>query len=160
MGLFLCDVCNQQLGTPPHVCNREDIKKYVDDLEERATTAEFRLNDVKNAVLMVLEQLQSIEGEEVTVKTEWLKKLWAAAKCQWYEAKDASAFLKRYIALHRILCEAFDLFRTKKGETLLLKLKNLREACDSANSLLGYEKNQIDKLSLTPEDIVNSVYII
>lgn len=154
MGLFLCPMCNEHLTLdPPHVCEREKIIAYVERLEHEARLAEHRLSEIQNAVMKVLQPLSSLDGEEVTVKTEWLRKLWDAANCRWHEAKIADSFLVHWMATHRILCEAFDLFRSKKygkSQTLLEKLKDLRDACDKAKETLGYRDSNLD---MTPEDL-------
>lgn len=154
MGLFLCDLCNAHLTLDPHECDKEKILRNIQQLEERARIAERNLDDVQNAVFKLLEPLGSLDGEEVTVKTEWLQWLWDAARCKWHKADTAKSFLCHWMATHRILCEAFDLFRSKKHghvETKLNKLKHLREACDKAKEVLGYQDSNLD---LTPEDLV------
>ncbi len=154
MGLFLCSVCDEQIGfgsIPEHVCDHEKIKALTSKLRDQANAAESKLHDIKNAVFMTLQQLPSLDPEEVTIPTEWLRNLWKAAECQWYSEKTADNFLSRWIATHRTLCEAFDLFRSKKSESKLEKLQALREACDNAAELLGYQDSKLD---LRPEDLV------
>jgi len=151
----ICDICDKALGWTPHehVCDPEKIREHVHELRTRAAVAENRLNSVQDAIFKLLEPLPSLNDETVTVKSEWLRKLWESAQCQWHEAKTADSFLVRWMALHRILCEAFDLFRSKKygkTQTLLEKLKDLREACDKAKETLGYQDSKLD---MTPEDL-------
>ncbi len=154
----ICPTCDEPLGWTPHVhvCKPEVIEAYVHRLKEEANTATRRLEDVRDAVFRLLEPMPQIEKlEEVTVSTEFLRKLWQSAQCQWHEAKTPESFLVRWIALHRILCEAFDLFRSKKYgkvETLAQKLTALKEACNHAQDVLGYKDSNLD---LTPEDLAN-----
>lgn len=153
MCLILCKVCDEEL-THTHVCNPEKIIAYVDRLRREARTAESKLSEIQNAVMKVLQPIPHLENEEVTVKTEWLRKLWNAANCQWDEVKTADSFLVHWMATHRILCEAFDVFRSKKygkSQTLLEKLRDLREACDKAKETLGYQESNLD---MSPEDLV------
>ena len=152
MGLFLCPMCDEQLMSSPHVCNPTVIINRIHKLENEVRLAESKLNNVKNSVFMLLQSLPSLEGDSVSVETEWLRKMWHAAECQWHENKSPDKFLVRWIALHRILCEAFDLFRSNKKETTLEKLRFLKEACDSAKKVLNYEDS---KLYLTPEDLMS-----
>ena len=158
MGLFLCHICNEQLGFEnPHKCDPETIRKYVGSLQDAARLAERRLDDMQNAVFMLIHELPSLEGEEITVKTKWLTRLWEATKCRWYEAETKEQFLVCWMATHRILCEAFDLFRDEKHgkkETLLQKLVALKEACTNAQEFLGYKDS---KLHLSPEDICKNL---
>jgi hypothetical protein len=150
----MCRMCGGHLSLDnPHVCDPEKVRERMEELEHQARIAEHRLSDIQNAVMKVLQPLPNLEGEEVTVKTEWLRKLWDSANCQWHEAKTADSFLVHWMATHRILCEAFDLFRSKKygkSQTLLEKLRELRDACDKAKDTLGYRDSNLD---MTPEEL-------
>ena len=158
MGLLLCDVCLSRLelgSTSQHVCDSEKAKKNVKQLEGRASNAENKLEDIRNAVYMLLHQLPSLNAEQVNVSGEWLRNLWKAADCRWSEAKSADSFLVQWVATHRILCEAFRLFRSKnhgRVETTLSKLQSLRQVCDRAKEVLGYQDSS--KFDLTPEDVL------
>lgn len=160
MGLFICDLCNKHLDITAggsHVCNQEDIRKHVEQLELAARTAERNLDEMQNAVLMILKELPSLEGEKVQVNAEWLRRLWGATKNQWYDAKTADDFLVQWMVTHRILCEAYDVFRSKKyghSQTLLQKLTDLREACDNSKAVLGYKDSHFD---MSPEDLAKGV---
>ena len=157
MGLFVCHLCNEHLGITvggSHVCNQENIRKHVEILERRARDAEFNLKEMQNAVLMILQELSSLEGDKIPVSGEWLRRLCGATKDCWYEAKGADDFLVRWMVIHRILCEAYDVFRSKKyghSQTLLQKLTDLREACGKSKDVLGYNDSHFDQ---TPEDLV------
>lgn len=159
MGLFLCDVCNEQLGPAPHVCDLAKVREYVDRLEDQARVAERRLEDVRNAVYKILQPLDGLEKREegdVLVSGEWLRKLWAAAQCNWdlmAEARTADSFLTCWIATHRVLRKAFDVFRTGKGLTLQEKLQALREACNQASEVLGYQSSKLD---MSVEDVIQN----
>jgi len=83
-----------------------------------------------------------------------LRKLWNATENQWYEAKTADDFITCWMVTHRILCEAYDVFRSKKyghAQTILQKLKDLRKACDESQKVLGYENSNLD---MSPEDLI------
>ncbi len=155
MGLFLCKCCGKQLSLDEHICNKEDIEKYVAELENDARIAGYNLRTIQNAVFKLLQTSSALSDSEYTVvETEWLKNLWKAAECQWYESKSSDNFLVCWMSLHRILRKAFDLFRSKtngKSETLLQKLQSLREACDKAKETLGYQKSNLD---MSPEDLI------
>ena len=152
MGLFLCRMCDEQLGSLPHVCNPDVIVNRINKLENEIRLTENKLNGIKNSVFMLLQSLPSLEGDSVSVETEWIRKIWQAAECQWYENKNPDKFLVRWISLHRILCEAFDLFKSRKKEPVLEKLKDLKEACSNAQKLLNYQDTKLD---LTPEDLMS-----
>ncbi len=153
MGLFLCQICDEQLSfTESHVCKQEDIVNYIQRLRDDANRSRNFLNDIQNAVLMILQSLPTLDDEQILVETKWLRKLWDAAQCQWHENKSVDKFLVRWIALHRTLSESFNLFRSKNHKTLLEKLTAVREMCDSAKKVLGYEDSRFD---LTPEDLVS-----
>ncbi len=116
MGLFVCDKCGFEGGVHlyagGHVCEEQAILDHVKKLRDRASEAETKLDNIRNAVFMVLKDLPDLEGETVSVKTQTLRSLWDAAKCQWHEQKSADSFLVCWLVTHRILCEAFDLFRS------------------------------------------------
>src|SRR5574343_756231 len=80
MGLFLCDLCNQQLSLKEvkHVCKPEDIKAYIDRLDDDRRVAERKLDDIREAIFQVMSEIPSFEEEKVTVSTKWLKRLWEA----------------------------------------------------------------------------------
>lgn len=154
MGILICEICNEHLplcaeAYDSHVCDPNKIEAHVKRLRNEKTEAEHRLSDIKDAVFKVIKDLPSLEGETVTVKTEWLRKLWDSANCRWYDAKTADSFLSEWLSTHMILCEAFDLFESKGS--LLQRLQKLREACDNANERLNYNA----KFDLSPEDIIN-----
>lgn len=157
MGLFICDMCGFEGGLGcSHTCTTDGIRKHVARLEEQAGKDRREADDVREAVKMLLKDVPSLDGEEVTVKTEWLKKIYAAA-CGKYEG-DACSFLRDWIVTHRILCEAFELFQTKvmgkRTESVLAKLTNLKEACEVARKQLEYgDENKFD---VTPKDIVGA----
>ncbi len=141
MGLFICDLCNEELCIS-HSCKPENIRKNFEYLEAKARQAENRLEEMRNAVFRLIEPLQTLDKEEITVKTEWLRKLWDTTQCQWYEAKTPEQFLVRWMAMHNVLRKAFDLFQSKRSGTD--KLKILREACESAKEILGYQDSKFD----------------
>jgi hypothetical protein len=163
MGLFLCDICNQNLSCcfkadgnyEKHVCKNEDILAYIDNLRNIAGKAERNLDEIRNAVFMTIQDLPSLTPEEITIKTKWIKQVWDAANCKWYENPynhgGPDYFLGRWCSMHRLLCEAYDLFRSKKGESLLTKLTNLREAVDNSKVALGYQDSKLD---MKPEDLL------
>jgi hypothetical protein len=154
VGILICRTCDVDItGDGNHVCSQKAVLALVERLREETRTAEQRLSDIRNAVFRALEELPGREGELVAVPFDRLRQLWDAAQCRWYEATTADDFLARWLATHRILCEAFDVFRSVKcgkRETLLEKLLALRAACDAARATLGYENSGFD---LTPEDL-------
>lgn len=159
MGVLICDKCNEYLPLSPesldHVCDPEKIKEYVRYLKEEAENNRRKLDDIRNAVFNVLQELPTLEGEKAIVKTDWLRQLWDAAQCQWHEEKTADSFLVRWLVTHRILCEAFDLFESKEKGTFLDKLADLKQACLQAEETLNYgNKDGTSRLDLSPEDIV------
>lgn len=155
MGLFLCDMCNEQLTfDSPHVCDPGKLRAYIAELELRARKAEHKLNVMEDAVLYTLKELPSLEGEKIEVSTKWLRMLWQAAECRFDKYEEPEAFIGHWMAMHRILCEAFDLFRSRKygkPSNLLKNLQELKEACEIAKKVLGYQDSVLD---LSPEDIV------
>lgn len=161
MGLFRCDLCDENLGFiggDIHKCDPEKIKSKIkmEKLQKLAMDAENHLEDIRNAVYKILQQLPSMDGPKATVDTDWIRRLWDAAECRWWEAKTADSFLVHWLASHRILVEAFQLFRSKeygKSVPKLEKLKQLREACDYARKVLGYDKDG-DEFDVSPEDLV------
>jgi hypothetical protein len=151
LGLFLCDICDEQLSLEVHVCEPDKIRARIQKLQDATRIAEFRWDKVRNAVYMILQSLPLLGDEKVVIEAEWLRRLWDAADCRWYENTSADNFLVRWIAVHRILSEAFDVFRSKKNETLLVKLQALKKVCDEAKEVLGYQNSILD---LMPEDLI------
>lgn len=159
MGLLICDSCNRQMDWGgEHVCKPNDIRYHVAELENRARVAEDNVSDMRNDMYWVLKDLPSLEGDKLEVSGKLIRQLWDAVGGQWYEHKTADSFLSMWLATHRILCEAFDLFRTKKKGgttgTVLERLKELRRACDEARIVLGYLDSKFD---VTPEELVGKL---
>lgn len=154
--LIICDLCDKDItSTPRHVCDRADIRAYVTRLVDDNRAAERDLDDIRNGVYKLLQSLPNISGtEEVVVRTDWLRRLWSAAACQWHEAKTADSFLVSWLATHRILSRAFDLFRSENRRqkvTMRDKLQSLKDACVQAQKVLGYEDSKLD---LGSDDVV------
>ncbi len=165
MGLFLCDLCDKPLEWQtdekmwlPHVCLRESIRLKINNLEERCRKAENRLIDIQESVFRILTEIGFPVDDNCSnlISNELLGRLWRAADCKWHNADTASDFHSEWMATHRVLCEAFDVFRSKKygnRETLLEKLTRLKESCDVAKKVLGYENSELD---MTPEQLVKN----
>lgn len=139
MGLFLCDICNQELGTVPHVCKEEDVIGYIHHLEELSRGAQNKLQHIEDQVLKLVEKLPDLSGPECTISSDLVRAIWEAVDCQWYEAKTADSFLARWMAMHHVLRFSFDLFRTRGIMTTADKLTRLVEACETAKEVLGYQ---------------------
>ncbi len=158
MGLFICDICNEQLNGK-HVCNLENVKKYVNELKESAMVSAKNLAEIQNAVFMILQELPPPSSAAGWAADEWIDRLWEAAKCQHNNIKTKEQFLVRWTTMHRILSEAFDVFRSVKygkKESILDKLKSLKEACKTAQEVFGYQDSKLD---LTPEDICDEILL-
>lgn len=158
MGCFFCPVCNEALGlnAESHTCDLVQVQKRMQYLQEETVKATRKAESIENAVMLILRSLPSTEEERVTIRTEDLRRLWDAAQCQWHEAKTADSFLAQWLATHSVLCEAYDMFRSTKKESLLVKLRVLREVVDKSKVVLGYEDSTTD---MTPEDLVNDTYL-
>jgi hypothetical protein len=155
MGIFVCEVCGYEggLGQPGgHVCHPSDVLLHVRELKASANEAHLQIRDIQNAVFRILEDVPSLEGGTVEVKTEWLRRLWDAARCQRNEDSSLDNFLARWMSMHRIMANAFDVFRFRKEESLVKKLTRLRQQCDHAMVVFGYNS----KLDLTPEEAAKS----
>lgn len=155
MGLFLCKLCNAHLDMSPHKCDPEAIEAHIFQLENEKWQAQNHLNQVRNTIYNLLKPLETLEGESVIVKGDLLRNLWSAANCEWHNAKTADNFLSHWMALHKILRKAFDLFRSKKKETPLEKLNQLKNSVDTAKEVLGYQDSKLD---LTLEDFINEIH--
>lgn len=161
MAFPICSLCDEPLSFtgPPHECSREKIMANITRLQDAERVASQKLEDMQNSVLVMLKEVGGpFEGDKVTVNAAWLRRLWDATNNCWYEAKNADDFLVQWMATHRILCEAYDVFRSKKyghKQTLLQKLTDLREACDKSKPILGYNDSHFD---VTPEDLAGASY--
>lgn len=153
MGLFLCECCGKHWN-PEHLCKPEDIEQYIREMDYRARMAELNLDKIRYAVRLMLQEIPSLDGEEVTIKTAWLRKLWNAAELTVDDSKTIDNFLARNLAMSRLLCEAFDMWRSRKKETTLQKLKSLRTVCDNAKEVFGYHDSVFD---MSPEQVHESV---
>ncbi len=153
MGLLLCEICGEEFGgVNPHVCDPVKIVMHIQELIKSSHDAMAKTDNMRNAVFMLLQSLPSVEGEEVTVKTKWLKDLWAASGAVFYKPSSMEEFHQKWMALHLILSRSFDLFRDRKSNgTLQDKLKRLRTVCDNAKEVMGYQDSKFD---LSPEDLV------
>lgn len=161
MGLFICHICEEHLNLDepgPHVCNHDKLVAKVQSLTQERNDAQRKLDDIRLAVKRVLLPVDSLAGEKTEVETEYLRKLWDAAECRWYESKSADNYLVCKLAHSRVLTEAFALFRERKwGDhtpiTLLTKLKRLKEECDRACEVFGWKNT----FTLTPEQVAAGV---
>lgn len=158
--LILCDVCNKDItgsgfnGAAKHVCSRDDIIAYVNQLTNHANDAERKLNQVRSAVLKILTSIPNIEKPTHTFPADLITELWEAAVLRDRDIETAAEYHNQWMSLHRILCEAFDLFRPLKhgrAETLLARLEALKKVCLHAQAIHGYTDS---KLTLTPQDII------
>lgn len=164
MGLFLCDLCDKDLGgftssSVEHVCNREDILKRIKTLANSAWKAENHLATIRSKTQLLIKELPSLDEEEVIVKTKWLQDLWKATEAHHNEGEGGSPteFLSLWLFQQRVLCEAFDLFRSKTGrmpETALVKLQNLRKVCDEAKAHIYPGGSPFD---ISPQDIIDEI---
>lgn len=157
MCLIICDVCDETLSDfSGHICNPEKIKSYVNELKERTIRSERKLDSIQNAIMLVVKSLPTLDGNFVTIEKKLLDDIWNAAQCEWFESKTADSFLTMWLLTHRVMCEAFDVFRSTRfghKQTLLQKLQYLKESCDEANSALY---NNEDGFDCTPEELVNA----
>lgn len=149
MGLFLCPLCDEKLSAN-HVCDKDRLLEHVQTLTRRAQAAEHQLLLTQNAVRMLLKDVPSMELEEIRVKTEWLRKLWDATESKWYKKETATDFHVKWMAVHRVLSEAFNVFKSKKSKTLLEKLTELKKFCEEAKIVLGYQDSKFD---MSPEQL-------
>lgn len=158
MGLFLCDMCNEHLSfNNKHVCDPENIRKYIRKLELDARDWRKESDDIRDSVFMLLKSLPSLEGDQILVDKKWLEQLWKAADCHWCRGQGEIAtiddFHQQWMLTHRILCEAFDVFYGH-AQTPLQKLQELKEACDRAKQVMY---NNDSKFDVTPEDLIAEI---
>lgn len=154
MGVHICQMCNEHINFDDvHVCNPDKIKAYVSKLEEDVRDARNKLESMQNAVFMLVQELPSLGTGAVCVDTKWVRQLWLATNCHWYKVETVDDFHVQWLATHRVLCEAFDVFRAERLEhsrTLLQKLTDLKEACAKAAELMYPDSGLI----ITPEELV------
>lgn len=151
MGLFLCELCGEQLGHH-HECKTSDILARINKLEDDKRNAELSLDGIRNAVYKILQGFPEAYGGSVEVPYRDIIRLWEAASCRWHRSQTPEQFLVCWIAVHRILVEAFRVFKTNNREPLVEKLRALRVACDQAREALGYTDSILD---MSPEDVVS-----
>lgn len=140
-----------------HQCERDDIIKRIESLGNVAWKAEMRLSNIRSKVKLLIKELSSLDEEEIIVKTKWIKDLWEATENRCAEKKNSNPneFLSIWLYQQHVLCEAFDLFRSKKNETALVKLRNLRKVCDEAKAYIYPGGSPFD---VTPDDILDEIY--
>lgn len=157
-----CDICDEYIdySGDKHVCNKSDILERFRFLEERATKAERRLERINDTALKLFSTLPELDLDMVCVDVVWLKKLWEALECNWdYQGNTLDLFHIQWMATHRVLCEAFDVFRSfhnhgiNKTPSLLEKLKVLHEFCIKAAKTCNYDDESLD---MTPEELVKN----
>jgi hypothetical protein len=155
MGLFICQLCNKDMSKT-HQCERDDIIKRIESLGNVAWKAEMRLSNIRSKVKLLIKELSSLDEEEIIVKTKWIKDLWEAteARCSETRNNDVNEFLSVWLHQQHVLCEAFDLFRSKKNETVLVKLRNLHKACEEARNFIYTGSSPFD---ITPDDILDEI---
>lgn len=154
MCLIICRLCNEEIGFETHTCDPEKIANYINQLKQDLIDSGDKLECMANAVFMVLKDLPKLDGNPVEVSPVWLQRLWEAVEGKYYKADTADLFIIQSLAKQQILCAAYELFRDRKGKTLLEKLQRLKETCDNSVKALGYD-NTKSPFTITPEDIVN-----
>lgn len=161
MGYPTCDICNQGIGfrDDEHICNSEDIEKYIKSMDEKTRKTQGQLDNIRDSILMLIQSLPSLENEKTVVDTKWIRSIWDAAQCRDYDARTPETFLVKWLVTHRVLCEAFSLFRTeetgRKKMPVLERLEFLRRSVDEARTILGYEDES--PFDVTPEDILKGI---
>ena len=151
MGLFLCELCGQSVSEN-HVCDREDIRKRMEELHATINRTTRELSAVRNGVEMLLQGLPSLEGKTTTVDTDWLRSLWSASGCLVRDVVgSADCFVSRQSVLHKVLRHSYDVFRSRKKESLLVKLRGLKRVCEESKEILGYQDSILD---MSPEELM------
>jgi hypothetical protein len=151
MGLFLCEVCNEQL-TKDHICDRQKIIDHIEFLKLQADKHHLQVTQVRDSILFLIKSLPSLDSETVEVKTDLIREVYASAGDSWDgKYKTADSYLIMWIAMHQLLSRAFELFKPKKKGDLLTKMKALKAACLHAKEILQYKNTDI---SLEPEDVL------
>lgn len=154
MGLFLCDLCNQQLDKN-HECDKQKLLDHINYLKEAETKSHLQINKIRDSILFLLHDIPTLNSDKVEVKTELIRKLYeSAGPILDDKYNTAESYLVVWIAMHQILSSAFDLFRTRNKSNLYTKLSRLKEVCLHAKEVLKYKDTQ---LPLSPEDLIEEV---
>lgn len=140
MCLILCDICDANItgevfNKIEHVCKREDIEKNVKKLTETMNFYQSKLNTVEELLHYYISEKVEIRQDE----KEFLDKMMMAVSPNLvsYSSETSESFLVKWLATHRVLCEAFQLFY-KDGRPILEKLKDLEDSIANARQVLKY----------------------
>ena len=91
----------------------------------------------------------------VKIDGKIIQELWELCVTHGYpSAESAECFLSRWLVTHRILIEAYDLFRERDSSTILQRLEELEKACRDSQDIMGYNDS---KLTLTSKDLKNGL---
>lgn len=167
MGLFLCEICGQQLhldqevedGRHHHACRPEDVKAHINWLKEEAIKSSSEIQSIRNAVYGVLQSLPTEEHdcERFLIEATWLEGLWQAAGCatdgNHRQPSTAQNHLLRFYALHRLMSAALGVFRNLNGLSTHKKLERLRQEAEKTAKALGYAGS----MSLSVADVLATV---
>lgn len=160
MGLFLCPCCDQNMFGEnvidgkyvPHVCKQEDIEKHVVSLRNEISSLESKIFDISDKLELFVHNLPSLDGK---IDGKIIQELWELCVTHGYpSAESAECFLSRWLVTHRILIEAYDLFRERDSSTILQRLEELEKACRDSQDIMGYNDS---KLTLTSKDLINGL---
>lgn len=174
MGCFQCKVCNAPLSlfskepteevvernpeSTGFICNKcRHIEKEFDFLNDQLNESQTALRRIKEKTLKIIKDYYKdlLEKETIEIKSSEFKDLWNATENRWFDSDSYDKFLSETVVEGRLMCEAFSIFRSKSNrinsETLLGKLKNLKEACDNVVKHHEWEEDMFD---LNPEDVI------
>lgn len=101
-----------------------------------------------------MQSTPNLTEDIVSIETKWLKALWKAAECEWYDDYDPEKFLSKWICLHSILSSCYRLFRPVNGTAVKQNLQNIENECNHSKTVFNYHKSVF---TLTTEDICQQI---
>lgn len=160
---FSCQICGgiEEVKADENyflVCKKcAHVKDEFVDLQNRLHVLESDIDQIQDTVLLILDDYkeQISSQDKVEIDSKILKKLWDAAKCQWYESETSESFLQRQVSEGFVFCQAVYLFtRNQKHshyKTAIDRLRRLHEACEN---YLNHKYPEEEKVDMTPEEFL------
>lgn len=151
--LSICEICGKDLfnqNIDDCTCSETVQKNYARIVKER-DEAEKQLRDIQDAGLRVMQTIQKKSGGQYVVLLDsLLSELWEALHLRFYNCQSPDQFVEYYHLYARVVCEARDLFRDVRIDSLghlksqETKMTALKEVLESIWKFNGWDWEEED----------------
>ncbi len=153
--LIRCDCCDKDMTNEldTHVCDMEDVRKYISSLNEKITLSvrqKYRVEDVlynyisSNYSKITDESLKNFLSELMLLNTVSGS----------FQHDNVDSFIHKWSAIYDIAFNAYRLFQDRHGKRPEEILEDIREACIESLEPMKFTDVVLDK---TVQDIVDAI---